>query len=127
MEVVPRRRVVRRFDFRLGGGDVVEAVPFPAHETGVHVDLLDRGVGDRAVARRRRPSCVSQRTGLKAVMYAMPWGSSAEVVQVGAQAVARAHALDHLVAVVHHHVFALAEAERRARGPSTTSAPRCPS
>src|ERR1700722_8380230 len=46
VEPVPRSWLGRRRGLRLRGCYVVEAVPFPAHESRLHVDLLNGGIED---------------------------------------------------------------------------------
>ena len=112
MEVVPGGRVLGQFDLRLVRPDVVEAVPFPAHEAGAHVDLLDGGVDDRAFALPLlRAQVAADRVEGGDVGDVA--GNDLEVVQVGRQAVAAAYPRHDLIAGVHHEVFALAEAERQ--------------
>ncbi len=95
----------------LRGADVVEAVPFPAHEARLHVDLLDRRVDDRPVPRSlHRREVAADRVVRRDVGDVA--GGDLEVVQVRLQAVAAGDPRDRLVVGVHDDVFALAEAER---------------
>ena len=108
---VPRRSGRRRRCLGLGDGDVVEAVPFPAHEPGPHVDLLDSGVEDRAVAHpSHRREVAADRVERRDVGDVVP--GDLEVVQVRPQAVGAGNPGDRLVVVVHDDVFAPTEAER---------------
>ena len=75
-----------------------------------HVDLLDRRVDDRPVARAaQRREVAADRVVGGDVGDAV--GGDLEVVQVGVQPVAAGHPRNGLVAGAHHHVFALAEAQ----------------
>ena len=91
--------------------DVVEAVPFPAHEAALDVDRLDGGVEDHAVARPAdRREIAADRVVGGDVGDAVR--SDLEVVQVRLQPVAARDGGDRLVVGVHDDVLALAEAER---------------
>ena len=110
MEPVPRGGALWRGRLGFRCADVVEAVPFPAHQARLHVDLLDGGVDDGAVGRAAELGEVAadrvERGDVGDVV-----GRDLELVQVGAQAVAALERCDDLIARVHDHVFALSEAE----------------
>ncbi len=109
---VPRRPGGRRFGLGLRGADVVEAVPFPAHEARLHVDLLDRRVDDRPAPRSfDRHEVAADRVVRGDVGDVV--GGDLEVVQVRLQAVSAGDPRDRAVAGVHDDVFALTEAQRQ--------------
>ncbi len=119
VEVVPRRGPARRFDFGLGCRDVVEAVPFPAHEARVHVDLLDRRVDDRAACRAvHRAQVAADRVVGRDVGDVVR--GELELVQVGLQPVAAGDPRDGLDSGSSSRRLRPGRSRARARAPATT-------
>ena len=100
--------------------DVVEAVPLPAHEPGLHVDLLTAASRMDTVARALgRAQVAADRVERRDVGDVVR--RNLEVVQVGLQTVAALDGRDGLVVGVDDDILALAEAERSARCPARRS------
>ena len=111
MEAIPRRGVRGDRGVGLARGHVVGAVPLPADEAGLHVDLLDGRVDERPVAHAAERGEVAADEVVDGDVGHVA-RRDLEVVQVGFVTVSSADGGDGLVVGIHHDVLALAEPGR---------------